>query len=158
MEPWLRGTTPHPDPIIRALIHSFEQVREDLAKWTTGLTDAQIWEWPHGLAPVGFQLKHMGGSVDRLITYAKGEPLSDAQLAFLTNEKTPDATLEELLQLVSGSLDRAEALARTFSNFQEERHVGRKKLPTTVGGLLVHIAEHTQRHLGQAILTCKLLK
>jgi len=36
--------------------------------------------------------------------------------------------------------------------------VGRRKLPTTVVGLLIHLAEHTQRHLGQAITTAKFLK
>ena len=39
--------------------------------------------------------------------------------------------------------------------FEEARGVGRKKLPTTVGGLLVHCAEHTQRHVGQAITTAR---
>ena len=39
----------------------------------------------------------------------------------------------------------------------DNREVGRKQLPTTVIGLLVHIAEHTQRHVGQAILTTKVL-
>jgi hypothetical protein len=35
--------------------------------------------------------------------------------------------------------------------------VGLKKLPTTVGGLLVHIADHAQRHVGQAITTAKIV-
>jgi hypothetical protein len=38
----------------------------------------------------------------------------------------------------------------------EPRAVGRKQLPTTVIGLLIHIAEHTQRHVGQAIAAAKL--
>jgi uncharacterized damage-inducible protein DinB len=40
---------------------------------------------------------------------------------------------------------------------QEERHVGKKQLPTSVGGLLVHVADHTQRHVGQAITTAKIV-
>jgi hypothetical protein len=38
------------------------------------------------------------------------------------------------------------------------RTIGRKKLPTTVLGLMVHIAEHTQRHLGQAITIAKAVR
>ena len=33
----------------------------------------------------------------------------------------------------------------------EPRTVGRRRLPTTAIGLLTHTAEHTQRHVGQAI-------
>jgi uncharacterized damage-inducible protein DinB len=40
---------------------------------------------------------------------------------------------------------------------QEERHVGKKQLPTSGGGLLVHVADHTQRHVGQAITTAKIV-
>jgi hypothetical protein len=36
--------------------------------------------------------------------------------------------------------------------------VGRKKLPTTVIGLIVHLAEHTQRHVGQAVSAAKLAR
>ena len=158
MEPWLRGTTPHSDPVIRALLHSFEQVREDLQKWTSGLSDEQIWMNPHGLNSVGHQMKHLAGSVDRLTTYAQGNQLSDEQLQILQKEKDPDASLQDLLALVDANLKRTESWAQGVTHFDEPRFVGRKLLPTTVGGLIVHIAEHTQRHLGQAILTCKLLK
>jgi hypothetical protein len=40
----------------------------------------------------------------------------------------------------------------------EPRYVGRKQLPTTVLGLLVHIAEHTQRHIGEAIMIARLAR
>ena len=33
---------------------------------------------------------------------------------------------------------------------------GGAKLPSTVGGLLFHAAEHTLRHAGQALTTAKL--
>jgi len=35
--------------------------------------------------------------------------------------------------------------------------VGRAMLPSTVGGLLIHCAEHTQRHVGQAVTTAKVV-
>lgn len=157
MEPWLRGTIPHSNPVVRALFHSFEQVREDLAKWTAGLTDEQVWSRPHGLTSLGFQLMHIAGSVDRLTTYGEGQSLTAVQLEFLRSEMTSQRSLDDLLHLVDESLKRAEAWAGTLRNFDEARSIGRQYLPTTTGGLIVHIAEHTQRHLGQAILTCKLL-
>jgi uncharacterized damage-inducible protein DinB len=157
MEPWLSGTKPHPDPIVSAVFHSFQQVREDLAKWTAGLTDHQTWQSIEGLAPLGFQLRHIAGSVDRLVAYAKGEQLNDEQIRALKNETQPGASLRELLADLHTSLEAAERSITGFTDFAAPREVGRKKLPTTLGGLLVHIAEHPQRHLGQAIVTCKLL-
>jgi uncharacterized damage-inducible protein DinB len=44
-----------------------------------------------------------------------------------------------------------------LARWPEPREVGRKKLPTTVAGLLIHCADHTQRHVGQAITTAKVL-
>lgn len=158
MEPWLSGSVPHPDPILRAVLHSFEQVRQDLAKWTAGIADSRVWESVGGVAPLGFQLRHIAGSVDRLTTYALGQQLSDAQLAALRSEHEPGATLAELLRDVDQNLARSGAALAELTDYAEPRFVGRKRLPTTVGGLLVHIAEHTQRHLGEAIVTCKLLK
>ena len=35
--------------------------------------------------------------------------------------------------------------------------VGRRKLPSTVLGLLFHAAEHTQRHTGQLLVTVRVL-
>lgn len=157
MEPWLRGTTPHTDPIVRAVLHSFEQVREDLEHWTAKIDPADAWRRIDPLSPLGFQLRHIAGSVDRLTTYAAGGQLRPEQLDDLRREREPGATIAELMAEVHASLDRSAAILSTISDFHAAREVGRQRLPTTAGGLLVHIAEHTQRHLGQAILTCKLL-
>ena len=158
MEPWLSGSVPHADPIVRAVFHSFEQVRHDLEKWTAGIPDERVWESPHGVASLGFQLRHIAGSIDRLTTYAAGEVLSDSQMESLRAEAEPGATLAGLLAEVRASLSKSEKTIATLTGYAAPRYVGRKRLPTTVGGLLVHIAEHTQRHLGEVIVTCKLLK
>ncbi len=157
-EPWLRGSHRELDFARRALVHSFEQVREDLQLWTAGLTDAQVWTPADSLPPLGFQLKHIAGSVDRLTTYAVGGELNEQQLAFLREESQPGASLAELLALVDAALREGERRAVSVQNLEEVRFVGRKRLPTTAGGLLIHTAEHTQRHLGQAIVTAKLLR
>jgi uncharacterized damage-inducible protein DinB len=159
MEPWLRGTIPHADPILRALHHSFEQVREEAGHWTASLPDGAIWREPHGLNSIGFELRHMAGSVERLASYAMGRSLTEAQLAALKQEKVPGASRSELLAALNRSLSAALAELSTVdpARFSEPRSIGRQQLPTSLGGLIVHIAEHTQRHLGRLILLCKLV-
>jgi hypothetical protein len=156
-EPWLRGPLPDVNPLLAPALYSFQQTREDLATHTEGLTAAQVWARPHGLAPLGFHLRHIAGSVDRLTTYLEGHELDDAQMAALAAEMQPGPSLGELLADLDRSLGHAEQVIRGIhpATLAEARRVGRKHLPTTVIGLLVHIAEHTQRHLGQAITTAK---
>src|SRR5262245_5486732 len=96
-EPWLRGDIEGVDPLLAPALHSFQQVREDLALHTKGLSTEQVWACPHGLAPLGFQLKHIAGSVDRLTTCLEGKPLSEAQLEVKAREMDLGTTLEELL-------------------------------------------------------------
>jgi hypothetical protein len=159
-EPWLRGALPDVDPLLAPALRSFEQVREDLAHHTGGITDHEIWLALHGLAPLGFQLRHIAGSVDRLTTYLAGGSLSPAQLADLAAEMEPRGSRADLLDAVDHALRRSEFALRALdpARLHEPRTVGRLALPTTAIGLVVHLAEHTQRHLGQAILTAKLVR
>ena len=138
---------------------SFAQVREDLAKHTQDITHNQLWHQVIGKHSLGFQLKHIAGSVDRLTTYLMGGQLAPSQLEFLRNEHIPNSDLVALLALVNENLRSAEQQLRQVKPeaLFEPRVVGRKLLPTTVMGLIVHVCEHTQRHLGQAILIVRLL-
>ena len=156
-EAWLRGPIPGVDTLLAPLFFSFQMAREDLAHWTEGLTSAQLWATPHGFGSVGFHLRHIAGSTDRLMTYVEGKQLSEAQMAVLKAEKEPGASREMLLAGLNAAFDNAEAVVRSLNPTQlaEPRGVGRKQLPTTVIGLLFHIAEHTQRHVGQAISAAK---
>lgn len=142
------------------VLFSFQQVREDLRKHTEGLSEYQIWSRASGLPPLGFHLRHIAGSVDRLVTYLFGEQLQEHQLQFLREEATAQAGVEDRLNAIDAVLSAAEARLKTIDaqTMYDVRYVGRQKLPTTVLGLLVHLAEHTQRHLGQAITTAKLLR
>lgn len=137
---------------------SFAQVREDLAHHTVGISRDQLWQRVAGNNSLGFHLKHIAGSIDRLTTYLASGALSAEQLEFLQNELTPSDALPHLLSLIDSSLHAAEQqlLKIDPATLYEPRSVGRHSLPTTVLGLLVHLAEHTQRHLGQAILISRL--
>lgn len=159
-EPWLRGPLDGVDPLIAPILRSFEQAREDLGSQTQGLTTEQIWATPHGFGSLGFHIRHIAGSTTRLMTYVEGKQLSDDQLAAIDQEHAPGASREELLQELDRAFQRAEAVVRGLRPeiLREDRAVGRKRLPATVIGLLTHIAEHTQRHVGQAISAAKLAR
>lgn len=159
-EPWMRGPIAGLHPVAAHLIYTFTQVREELAHWTAGL-DELVWTAPHpALSPLGFQLRHLAGSTDRLTTYLENGTLSGEQLAFLKSEQTPGAALQELLAELDRQFQRTEAAARAVapSDYESPRYIGRKRLPTTAAGLIIHISEHTQRHLGQAVITAKILR
>lgn len=159
-EPWLRGTHTDVPVVTRAVLYSFELAADDAARWTEGLTDLEIHAQPLGLMSVAAQLKHIAGSVDRLLTYAEGHQLSEEQLRALKTEQGGAQTREQLLADLNNALAQAADRARTLAsgNLDTERKVGRKSLPTTLGGTLIHIAEHTQRHVGQLVTTAKVVK
>ena len=98
--------------------------------------------------------------MDRLTTYLLGTQLSEEQMAVLKTEMEPGESQEKLLAQMNDALARAEERIRSIdpTTLADPRAVGRQQLPTTVIGLLVHIAEHTQRHVGQAIGAAKLAR
>lgn len=158
-EPWLRGTLADVPAVPRALLHALELAKEDLWNWCHPLSDAQLNARPAQLAPVSFHLRHIARSLDRLLTYAEGRQLRSEQLEALKSELDAGAThpqiFAELEQALERSSERVRALAG--ADFEAPRTVGKKQLPSTLGGLLVHIAEHTQRHVGQAVTTAKIV-
>ncbi|HXA68755.1 MAG TPA: DinB family protein [Bryobacteraceae bacterium] len=158
-EPWLRGLSGG-SPLTVPVLYAFQQAREDIAKYTESLTSEQIWAKPYGLASVGFHVRHIAGSTDRLMTYLQGKQLTPSELRALETEATPGATREQLLAELNAAFERAEMIVRAIdpATLADQREVGRKRLPTTVIGLLTHIAEHTQRHVGQAISAAKLAR
>ena len=158
-EPWMRGPIEGVHPLLAPVLYSFQMAREDLEKYTAGLPPARIWATPHGLASVGFHLVHIAGSANRLMTYLQGKELTTGQLDAMAAENSPgEPSCEQLLAALNRAFGDAEAVIRTTdpATLGDARTVGRKRLPTTVIGLLMHIAEHTQRHVGQAIVTAKL--
>ncbi len=159
-EPWLRGTLTEVDAVRRQVLHALELSGEDVTHWCSGLTSTEMRVRPFRLAPVSFHLRHIARSLDRLLTYAEGGQLSSAQMAELQSELEPDAVAEVVMAEVRAGLASASArvLAISPDSYEEVRGVGRSMLPTTVGGLLVHCAEHTQRHAGQAITTARVVK
>ena len=161
-EVWLRGPLPDFPPELMPVAHALLQAREEIDRVTAGLSDAQLWRSPGGVAPPGFHLKHIAGSLDRLISYAQGVPLSPARRSALASEQTVGipATAREAAGLVHRSIDTALAVLRAWDpgTLGMERRVGTAGLPSTSRGLLFHAAEHTARHVGQLVTTVLVLK
>jgi uncharacterized damage-inducible protein DinB len=158
-EPWLRGTLTEVPSVPRAVLHALQLAGEDLQRWCGQLNDEQLNQRPAQIASVAFHLRHISRSLDRLLTYAEGRSLDTEQLAALRTEGNPGAARKELFDELSAALASSAERIRelTDSDLEGTRTVGREKLPTTLGGLLVHVADHTQRHVGQAITTAKII-
>src|ERR1700739_3583666 len=160
VEPWLRGTHAETPAVGRAVLHAFDLALDDITRWTKGLSDLELHAQPLGLPAVSFHLRHIARSIDRLLTYAEGGEISADQLAQLKSEQVGCETLAELLAEVETSFSNAADRVRVLAtaDFDTFRGVGRKQLPTSIGGALVHVADHTQRHVGQVVTTSTVVK
>jgi hypothetical protein len=156
-EPWLRGTLTEVPAVPRAVLHALQLAKENIEHWCAGLTDAELNARPAGIAPVAFHVRHIARSLDRLLTYAEGNPLTPEQGIALKTELDPAATGTDLWAEFALAMENSAARVRGFDieALEQPRRIGKRQLPTTLGGLLVHVADHTQRHVGQAITTAK---
>ena len=159
-EPWLRGTLAEVPVVHRAALHALELANEDIERWCGELTAQELNARPGGVAPVAFHIRHIARSIDRLLTYAEGKQLNEEQLTALREEMDGDAQREDVFAEMEATFAdagrRIRALAGT--DLEAPRTVGRQARPTRLGALLVHIADHTQRHVGQAITTAKIVR
>jgi uncharacterized damage-inducible protein DinB len=161
-EAWLRGPIEGVDEFLQPAAHALVQAREDLELATRGVSVEALWARPNGAASLGYHLRHAAGSLDRLLTYARGAQLDDSQHAALKREADPGNPPDDIASVLAhtrNAIDAALAQLRATRReaLLETRAVGRKGLPSNVLGLLFHAAEHTTRHVGQAITTAKIV-
>jgi len=161
-EVWLRGPVDGVDSYLLPAAHALLQAREDLPRAVEGLATEHLWVRPGGAASIGFHLRHIAGSTERLLAYARGQALTEEQKAAARAEQTSGTETEPapLLRAAQAAIDAALAQMRETprESLLDPRPVGRSALPSTVLGLLFHVAEHTQRHVGQLIATAKVLR
>lgn len=161
-EVWLRGPLPGVSALLMPAAHCLMQCREEIAT-VADLTADQLWAKPAGAASAGFHLRHIVGSLDRLLTYARGTQLDRQQLAYLRAEGEPGEppdTTSTLVASAQAAIDSAVQVLRSTddSDLVLARSVGRAALPSTVLGLLFHSAEHAHRHTGQLVTTAKIVR
>jgi uncharacterized damage-inducible protein DinB len=165
-EVWLRGPLPDVPALLQPVAHALLQAREEVTALMADFPDELLWERlptrsGAELASAGFHLQHLTGVLDRLLTYARAETLTDPQLMYLNAEGQPNGQPSSILLLTfCDQIDRALAqlIATNPATLTDARGVGRAQLPATVLGLLVHAAEHTMRHVGQLSVTVRVLR
>lgn len=161
-EYWLRGKIEGYPDLLQPIVHSLLQSKIELKKYMSGFPDSLLWEKPAGRASVGFHLNHLTGVLDRLFTYVEAENLSEAQLKYLKREGVPDTAISSDMLIAEFDNKIEEVLKKLksipVSSLTEFRGVGRKQLPSSVIGLIFHAAEHTQRHIGQLLVTVSVVK
>ncbi|WP_419210898.1 DinB family protein [Maribacter sp. X9] len=158
---WLKGPIPNIPEALQPAAHALLQSEKELKKYTLNFPKELLWAKVAGRASVGFHMNHITGVLDRMLTYAAGKSLSEAQFQFLIQEGNfnLDTEVKELQENFSAKVEEAihyfEQLPEAI--LMDKRTVGRKKLPSTVLGLLFHAAEHSQRHMGQLLVTVSVL-
>ena len=162
VEAWLRGPVTGVGPLLQPAAHALLQVLEEIVPVVADLTTEQLWMRPGGAAAIGFHLRHITGSLDRLLTYSRGEQLSSAQLTFLASERTvheDQPSLDSLTAHLSREIDAAIQYLREVpeATLLLAREVGRQKLPSNTLGLIFHAAEHSARHAGQIVTLCRVV-
>lgn len=159
-EVWMRGPVANVPSLLQPVAHALLQAGEELPQYLHGFDDKLLWVKPAGLASVGFHLLHICGVIDRLFTYAQEKTLTDAQLEYLKLETAAQEnnTSAALLQAVQLQIANAVEQLKNISENElaHTRYLGRKKISVTLMGLLFHAAEHTQRHVGQLLVTAKI--
>ena len=163
LEVWQRGPVKDIPLLLQPVAHALLQAKEELNSLMINFSDNLLWIKPAGLASPAFHLQHLSGVLDRVFTYARNEKLNDVQLALLSAEDElfiQGLTVNKLLNRFNLQVGVA---LQQLKNTNEQtltdlRGVGRKLIPSTVIGLLMHAAEHTMRHLGQLIVTVKIIQ
>ena len=161
-EVWLRGRISGMPLLVQPVAHALLQAREEIEVLMDNFKDEDLWLKPAGLASVAFHLQHLRGVPDRLFTYARAQQLNNTQLAELAAEGTIDETLtvQQLIAAFNAQVNNSinELMLVNDAQLLETRGVGRANIPTTMLGLYVHAAEHTMRHLGQLLVTVKVVQ
>ncbi|MEO9051078.1 MAG: DinB family protein [Ginsengibacter sp.] len=162
-EVWQRGPVENIPALLQPVAHTLLQVGEEAHKIMEGFSEKLLWEKPAGVAAPAFHLQHIGGVIDRLFTYARKELLSEDQMHSLSLEGDKEKTalsVQELLQQLDDQINRAivELKQVNEDTLTEVRGIGRKQIPTTLIGLYFHTAEHSMRHIGQLLVTVRVLK
>ena len=162
LEVWMRGPVSGIPDLLQPIAHVFLQIQEDINTLFTYDLETHMWVKPFGVASIAFHIQHISGVIDRMLTYASNQSLTEDQFTFLAEEgkQKDDIDYLEILHCFNRQIERALSTLSQIKEdtLKEERFLGRQKIPTTQLGLLFHAAEHANRHFGQLIVTIKVVK
>jgi len=162
LEVWLRGPLPGIPSLLQPVAHALLQAQEEINALDKPFPTKLLWQKPAGVASIGFHLQHLKGVLDRLFTYARNESLNEIQLEYLKQEGIPpfqNCTFKDLLEPFNEQINVALSQLRSSDEniLTNVCMVGRAQIPSTHLGLLFHAAEHTQRHVGQLLVTARIV-
>lgn len=162
LEVWQRAPVPGVPPLLQPVAHALLQVGEEVDRIMNDFPDKLLWGKPAGVASPAFHLQHIRGVIDRLFTYARKEQLNEQQMHALLLEGKPEQSALSVKELIAQlDLQISQAIQELMNvkedTLTEARGVGRKQIPVTLIGLYVHVAEHSMRHIGQLLVTVKIL-
>lgn len=161
-EVWLRGPLDEIPALLQPVAHALLQAREELTTLMIDFPENLLWHKVAGMASPGFHLQHLTGVLNRLFSYAKGVGLTEDQLSYLAAEGKATENIDKVHLVTQFNIQVDNAISQLAGTDEQSltqiRGVGRAQLPSTVIGLYVHAAEHTMRHLGQLLVTVKVLQ
>jgi uncharacterized damage-inducible protein DinB len=161
-ENWLRGKVERVPDLLQPAAHALLQSKEEVSKYLRDFPEDKLWIKPAGRASVAFHLQHIAGVIDRLLTYAKGDSLTETQLNYVRSEgvQKEEVDLKTLIANVEFQIDKALEFLKTLdeNNLNKKVEIGRKRIPSTLIGVLFHAGEHSQRHIGQLLVTVSVVK
>lgn len=162
-EVWQRGPIENIPALLQPVAHALLEASEEAHSIMGGFPENLLWERPEGVASPAFHLQHIQGVIDRLFTYSRKELLNEKQMDEISREGNKEKTslsMQQMLNLLDKRIaDAVEELKNVNPNsLTEPRGIGRKQIPTTLIGLYVHAAEHSMRHIGQLLVTVRMLK
>lgn len=160
---WQRGPIENVPALLQPVAHALLEVGEEVQIIMEGFPENLLWKKPAGVASPAFHLQHINGVIDRLFTYARKELLSKEQMHSLSlegGEQNNSLSMQQMISSLNERISLAVEELKTIDveTLSEARGVGRKQIPTTLIGLYFHAAEHSMRHLGQLLVTVKILK
>ncbi|MEO6838050.1 MAG: DinB family protein [Ginsengibacter sp.] len=162
-EVWQRGSIEDIPSLLQPVAHALLEAGEEAHIIMEGFPENLLWERPAGLASPAFHLQHIRGVIDRLFTYSRKELLSEQQMIEISQEGNKEKTSLSAQQMIDQLDLRIDEAVEELKNVNtdsltELRGIGRKQIPTTLIGLYVHAAEHSMRHIGQLLVTVRVLK
>jgi hypothetical protein len=162
-EVWLRGPVENIPALLQPVAHALLQSNEEAQVIMENFPEKHLWQRPAGVAPPAFHLQHLTGVLDRLFTYAKEQSLTDEQLHYLSIEGDPEKSSLKVSAMLNAFHKQVNLSLKQLSEtnpgvLTHKREIGRQKIPTTLIGLYVHAAEHTMRHIGQLLVTVRVIK
>lgn len=159
---WLRGPVAQVPGMLQPAAHALLQAVEDVDRVVAGVSREDLWRRPSPAASLGFHLKHLSGSTERLMSYGMGRAISAAEREWLALEPVDGAPEGDaaalglrLWTVVQNAIN--EMAGYPESRLTEARVIGRAQLPTSAIGCFFHAGEHASRHAGQLITTARLL-